>query len=222
MKLRNPWLIRVLSLLGAWVIRCWMSTVRRRFLLHDRRDYPTGDLQAGRYIYAFWHEGMLFLASVPWKSTIHVLISQHADGELISQICRRLGFKIVRGSTTRGGMQATRELLRLSERSHLAVTPDGPRGPRRRVQPGLIYLASRTGLPILPTGIGYQHPWRAKSWDRFAVPRPWTSACCATAPAIHVPPDLDRQELEHYRQQVEEALLKATAMAEKQAEGIRD
>ena len=63
-------------------------------------------------------------------------------------------------------------MLRLSRQAHLVITPDGPRGPRRQVQAGMVYLAARTGVPIVPVGIGYDRPWRTKSWDRFAVPRP--------------------------------------------------
>src|SRR5436190_464721 len=86
----------------------------------------------------------------------------------------------------RGWIGTVRQMLRVGRKSHLAITPDGPRGPRRQVQPGLLYLAARTGLPIVPVGIGYDRPWRMRSWDRFAVPRPWTRATCVTTEPIHV------------------------------------
>jgi lysophospholipid acyltransferase (LPLAT)-like uncharacterized protein len=137
---------------------------------------------------------------------------------LIAQACRHLGFSLVRGSTTRGGTEALREMLRLGRTGHLAITPDGPQGPRRRVQPGLIYLAASTGLPILPIGIGYRRPWRTNSWDRFALPRPFGRAVIVTAPVIRVANALDRAALEAERRRVEDALNWATAEAEHRAE----
>ena len=216
MKLRSPWLIRCVGLFGALLIRCWMSTVRYRFAFLDSCVHPA-DVQVQRYIYAFWHETILVPAAV--RVRIHILISQHADGELIAQVCRHLGVGVVRGSSTRGGIQALLELLRCSRRSHLAVTPDGPRGPRRQLQLGLVLLASASGLPIVPCGIGLSRAWRARSWDRFAVPHPWSTATCVMAPAIRVPPHLNRDGLAHYRRLVEEQLLDTTDAAERWAKG---
>jgi lysophospholipid acyltransferase (LPLAT)-like uncharacterized protein len=216
MKLRSPWLIRLVGLVGALLIRCWMGTIRYRIVTLDSGVHPA-DARVRRFVYAFWHETMLFPAGL--KARIHVLISQHADGELIAQVCRHLRVGIVRGSSTRGGSQALLELLRCSRRSHLLVTPDGPRGPRRRLQLGLILLASASGLPIVPCGIGYSRAWRARSWDRFAVPHPWSTATCVVAPAIPVPPHLNRDQLEHYRRLVEEQLQSATEAAERWAKG---
>ena len=148
------------------------------------------------------------------KARINVLVSQHADGELIARICRHMGFDTVRGSSTRGGSEAVLGLMKCSRRSHLAVTPDGPRGPRRQVQIGLIFLASRTGLPIVPVGIGYARAWRLRSWDRFAIPHLWSAAACVMGRKIHVPADLKREGLERYRRLVEAEMLNTTAAAE--------
>jgi lysophospholipid acyltransferase (LPLAT)-like uncharacterized protein len=164
---------------------------------------------------------MLLLAYQYGRRDIWVLISRHADGQLIAEVCGHLGFQAVRGSTTRGGVEAVRESLRLAGRGHLAITPDGPQGPRRQVQAGVVYLAARTGLPIVPIGIGLDRPWRLRSWDRFALPRPWSRAVCVTAAPITVPEGADRQQLEHYRRQVEESLHWATETAETLAQGDR-
>lgn len=217
MKLRHPVLIKTVGLTASWAIRLWMGTVRYRYRpLGPNMDPHQRDLP-GRYIYAFWHENMLLPAYHYGRPDIRVLISQHADGQLIAEVCRHLRFRLVRGSTTRGGVEAARHMLRLSRGSHLAITPDGPRGPRRRVQMGLIYLAARTELPIVPIGIGFQRPWRLGSWDRFAVPRPWSLGLCVTADPIHIPPAADKNELEDYRQRVEQALQHVTELAERGA-----
>jgi lysophospholipid acyltransferase (LPLAT)-like uncharacterized protein len=198
------------------LIRLWMSTVRLRILFSEEGRHPT-DPRDRRFIYAFWHESILVAATV--RTRIHVLISRHADGELIAQVCRFLGLRVARGSSTRGGVEALLELNRHSQRTHLAVTPDGPRGPRRKVQPGVVYLASLTGLPVVVFGVGFSRAWRARSWDRFAVPKPWSTAFCVIAPAVHVPPSLSREALERYRRLIEERLLGATLAAERWAEG---
>jgi hypothetical protein len=97
---------------------------------------------------------------------------------------------------------------------HLAITPDGPRGPRRKLAQGPVYLSSKLGLPIVAMGFGFERPWRMPTWDRFALPRPGTRARGVVSPAIHLPRDLDRDGLEHYRLQVERMLNTLTEEAE--------
>jgi lysophospholipid acyltransferase (LPLAT)-like uncharacterized protein len=218
MRLRHPVLIKSFALAGACVLRLWMGSVRYRYypltedLSPGRRDLP------GRYIYAIWHENILMPVYQYSKENVWVLISQHRDGQLLTEMGRHLRLRLVRGSTTRGGVRAVRELLRVGERAHLAITPDGPRGPRRFVQEGLVYLAARTGLQIVPTAFGYHKPWRLRSWDHFAVPRPWSRATCVTGAPIAVPGEADKAQLANYRQLVEERLLQVTELAERWAE----
>jgi lysophospholipid acyltransferase (LPLAT)-like uncharacterized protein len=217
MKIRNRQLIKLAGLLGAWLVKLWIGTLRFRYRPLGLALDPNGAGFRGRFIYAFWHENILVPAYHYARPDIHVLISQHADGEIIAEICRRLGFSLVRGSTTRGGIEAVRQMLRV-DGGHLAITPDGPRGPRRVVQPGLIYLAARTGLPIVAFGIGFQRARRLKSWDRFALPRLWSFATCVTSVPMAVPPELDRDELEKHRLRVQGALDEVNDLAERWAE----
>ncbi len=218
MKIRKPWLIKLIGLLAWALIRCWMGTLRYRMVQWaEGPDHL--DRRRERGIYAFWHETILFPTRL--KVKIRVLISHHADGELIARVCRHLGFDLVRGSSRRGGTQALMDLANDGKSGHLFVTPDGPRGPRRKVQLGLVFLAAFTGLPIIPCGIGYRHAWRFNSWDRFALPWPWTTAVCVSGTAIRVPPRLNRRELERYRDLVEERMAEVTAAAESIAAGKR-
>lgn len=218
MKLRHPSHIRLASLLGAGLIRAWMDTLRLRVHYDDPRIDPDHPRCPGPMIHAFWHENLLFLASLPIRAELRVMISQHADGELIAQVVKHLGIKTVRGSTTRGGAAAVLEMLEHADRKvHLAVTPDGPRGPRRKVQPGVIYLAGRTGLPIVPYGMAYRSAWRARSWDRMALPRPFSLAAGVAGQVLHVPPDLDRAGQEVFARLLEERLAAADAVAERLA-----
>lgn len=221
MKLRHPFLIRSASWLSTQVLRAWKRTLRFQIRELGANLDPNGS-PSRQYIYAFWHESMLIPAFRFAQPTIHVLISRHADGQLITEIIQRLGFNVVRGSTRptrREGAIAVRELLRVSTWSHLAVTPDGPRGPRRVAQPGLVYLAAKSGLPIVPCGFASQRPWRAKSWDRFAVPRPFARAVGVLGEPIVVPPQAVQPPLaEEYQGYVQSQMDRVTDLAERWAE----
>jgi lysophospholipid acyltransferase (LPLAT)-like uncharacterized protein len=219
MKIRHPFLLQAIGFAVAWLVRLWIGTLRYRYRPLGGNLDPTQPGFQGRYLYAFWHENILVPAYHYGRRDIHVLISQHADGQLIAEACRHLGFRVVRGSTTRGGAEAIRQMLRLSRSAHLAITPDGPRGPRRQVQPGVVYLAARTGLPIVVLGIAFESAWRMRSWDRFALPHPWSAAVCVTAEPILVPEDLGKDQLEHYRLRVEKAMNTATEAAERIVRG---
>jgi lysophospholipid acyltransferase (LPLAT)-like uncharacterized protein len=216
MKIRHPGLIRLASVLAAGLIRVWMDSLRLRVHFDDRRLDPDHPQCPGPMIHAFWHENLLFLASIPVRVELRVMISQHRDGELIAQIIQHLGFRTVRGSTTRGGVSAMLEMLDHAARQvHLAITPDGPRGPRRRVQPGVIYLAARTGMPIVPYGMAYDRAWRAPSWDRLAVPWPFSRVAGVAGQPLRVPPDLTREQVAMFARRLEQRLTQATAAAER-------
>lgn len=217
MKLRNPWLIRLAGLTAAAGMRCWLSTLQVRIRSEDGRKHPT-DPRRDPFIYVFWHEALL--APTTLRAPAQVLISHHADGELIAQVCRHLRIGVIRGSTKRGGTQALMEMLGRRGGSHLVITPDGPRGPRRQVQMGAIFLASHTGLSIVPIGVGFSHAWRAKSWDRFAVPFPGSAITGHVGVPLAVPPNLDRAGLETYRLQLEQQLGQVTEQAEQWAAGL--
>jgi lysophospholipid acyltransferase (LPLAT)-like uncharacterized protein len=215
MKIRHPLLIRAVGVAGSFAVRRLVGTTRFHFRYADPGLDPAVARATGRrYIYAFFHEVMLFPAYYWNWPEMHILISDHADGEMITQVVRRLGFGVVRGSTTRGGARALREMTEKIERGHLCFTPDGPRGPRRHVHQGMIYVASRLGLPIVGAGMAFERPWRARSWDRFAVPRPFRRAACVTPEAVHVPTDADRDVLEACRLEVERRMNQATLEAE--------
>jgi len=198
------------------VVRLLMGTMRYRIFLRGQKVHPADDLP-GPMIYSFWHETFLFMAGLRSPRKACILISQSADGELIAQLVQRLGHKVARGSSTRGGAQGLWELVGAAADCHIAVTPDGPRGPRRTVKLGTVYLAARTGLSIVPVGIAYSKAWRLRSWDRFAVPCPFTRIVGVAGRVLHVPADLDREGIECYRQERESRMAEATARAEEWA-----
>jgi lysophospholipid acyltransferase (LPLAT)-like uncharacterized protein len=217
---RHRWLIRYVTALVAWIIRLWMSTMRYRVVSADGQKHPS-DRPGARYVYAFWHEGLLAPLATP-RPRIKVLISQHTDGEFIAQICERLGIGVIRGSPARGGSQALLNMIRDADDSaNLGITPDGPRGPRRELKPGVVMVASQSGLPIVLIGIGFAKAWRFGSWDRFALPVPGSTMVGVISEPIHVPADLDRGGLKHWTQIVEDRLHELTALAEEWAGRVR-
>lgn len=205
MKLNTP---LVTSAVGAPLylgVRALMGTLRCRAWYHDPRVDPA--LHAGPpRLYLFWHEGILLPLHLRGGCRIAMLLSQHRDADFLARIAGRFGFDTVRGSTQRGGARALRELARRGRSMHLTITPDGPRGPRRRCAAGPIYLASRLAMPIVPMGYAYRRPWRLSSWDRFAIPKPFSLARAVVGGAIDVPPGLDRRAVDHWRRHVEQTL----------------
>jgi lysophospholipid acyltransferase (LPLAT)-like uncharacterized protein len=214
MKLRHRGLIGLAALLVSWLARVWLGTVRYRFRYWDGLQHPP-DPRKGRNIYVIWHESLA--VSTWFNGAISVLTSQHADGELVSRLIRHMGFRVIRGSTTRGGVSALLQMIKCADKTHIAITPDGPRGPRRVMQQGAVYLASMTGLPVIVVGVACDRAWRARSWDRMLIPKPWCTAYGVGSAPIHVPADLTREGMELYRQKLENVLIDVTEAAERLA-----
>lgn len=125
-------------------------------------------------VFALWHGDMLPLLYLHRDEGVSVLISEHRDGELIARIAESLGFRTVRGSTSRGAARALAGMVRELESGHdLAVTPDGPRGPARSFAPGALIAAQRAAAPVVAVGVSARHAWRLNSWDRFVIPKPF-------------------------------------------------
>jgi lysophospholipid acyltransferase (LPLAT)-like uncharacterized protein len=206
------------GLLATGAVRAWMGTLDYKVAHYDPTVDPSLPGCQGQKIYLFWHEYILFPFYQRGHCNLTMLLSRHRDAEILSRAAYHMGFGLVRGSTRRGGVAAIRELLRKSRNMHLTITPDGPRGPRRRMASGPVYLASKLGLPVVLLGFGYDRPRRVNTWDRFAIPRPSSRARCVTSPAIHVPPDLDREGREHFRERLEGLLNRLTLEAEAWAE----
>jgi lysophospholipid acyltransferase (LPLAT)-like uncharacterized protein len=171
-------------------------------------------------IYAVWHGRILL---VPWLNArfqrmegaryVRVLASRSRDGELVAAFVRRFGLEVVRGSSSRGGAGALRELARAVQGGQdVAVVPDGPRGPSCRAQAGIVSLAATTGAPIVPLGVAARPARRLRSWDRFMVPAPFARCAVVFGPAVQVGRDDDREAV---RAAVERALQDATDSADR-------
>ena len=133
------------------------------------------------------------------------MTSENFDGEWIARIIHRFGYGSARGSTSRGGRKALRQMVRdMAAGRATAFTVDGPRGPARRVQPGAVWLAMLTGNPILPLHLEAERYWTLRSWDRTQVPQPFTRVSLVLGPPMDVPRDAD---VETTRRDLEAVLL---------------
>jgi lysophospholipid acyltransferase (LPLAT)-like uncharacterized protein len=193
------------------------ATVRWRVL---RGDVPDRVLAEGRpVICAFWHGRLLLMPSArPAGFPADVLVSGHADGRLIGVAARRLGIGTVTGSSRRGGLGALRGLLRaLAAGRSVAITPDGPRGPRMRAGGAVIGLARLSGAAIVPVGVAVSRRWIAPSWDRFVVPLPFARGVRVWGEPLLVPRGANRRTTEALRAELEDRLNALSAEADRLA-----
>ncbi len=168
------WRVAVISVLGGFVLRLLGMTWRVRRVGSQAFD----DMLARNepFIVAFWHGEIVPVTWVHRHRGVAPLISRHADGEIIARIVEGLGYRTVRGSTSRGGVRALLETVQLVNGGiTVGFTPDGPRGPRHVFAPGALIVAHRTGKPIIALGATASRAWRLRSWDRHLVPKPFAT-----------------------------------------------
>lgn len=210
-----PWWTGPAAVAGAWLLELLGRTWRIEWR-HDPHasDRAPGD---GGSIYAFWHARILALTFIHRGRGAAVLVSRSRDGELIARVIERLGFVTARGSSTRGGGEGALEMLAWAERGRdLGLAPDGPRGPALRVKPGLAWLASRTGRPVVPAAAAASRSWVLRSWDGFRVPQPFARVCVGYGAPVPVPAGLDAAAAERWAAELErglEAITRSTAAA---------
>jgi lysophospholipid acyltransferase (LPLAT)-like uncharacterized protein len=202
---------RLLALLITSLVRVICVTLRFRM----ENEAIVRDLLAEKkgLILVTWHGRVLIPLHVFRGLGYWTIISLSRDGDLQAENFRRAGFHIVRGSTSRRSVAATREVLTVLENGGVfAFVPDGPRGPSQKAQGGVVYFAQRSGRPIIPVGISAWPRWLAPSWDRFLVPWPFARAVWLYGDPIYVGPDDD---LDAAVLQVERAINALEAEAER-------
>ncbi len=204
-----PWIASLLMRVGA-------ATLRRTDL--GRHHVESCLAKGERAVVAFWHGRLLMMPFVLPGYSATILISQHRDGEYISRIAEWLGYAVVRGSATRGGARAFKQLLQcLKDGSHVAITPDGPKGPRRQIKSGAIELSRLSGMPILPVAFGAWPRTILKSWDHFLIPHPFARVVYIWGEPMYVPEDADKDTLEKFQSALAERLDALVAEADTRA-----
>lgn len=203
---------------------CWLGSLYIRFVHATGRWRVVNGELAERlwdedkpFILAFWH-GRILMMPKSWRSSvpIHMLISQHRDGQLIARTVSHFGIETVAGSTTRGGSAALRAMLKFLKSGRcVGITPDGPKGPRMRASNGIVNVAKLAGVPILCATFSTRRRRLLGSWDRFAVALPFSAGVFVWADPITVPRDASDEELNRLRLAVEDRLNTITAEADR-------
>jgi lysophospholipid acyltransferase (LPLAT)-like uncharacterized protein len=196
------------SWVGYLAIRLIGCTLRPSFTYEAGTE---GEPKTRPCIYCFWHRCVFPAGYLFRNHDIRVLTSRSYDGEYIARIIERLGFRAVRGSSSRGAVQSLRELQReLEQGEFVAFTIDGPRGPRYLAKPGPVHLARVTGAPIICFYVAVERAWILKSWDAFMIPKPFSRIHCYVRSPLTLTPDSDHgQSLAVMQANLEEAQLLA-------------
>ena len=208
------WLARWLIAFGFWLLQIWARTLRYEV---DDQAGVVGTPVRENYIAALWHNRLLLISFV-LKKFLPLrpgagLISASRDGDLISDLTRRFGFDVVRGSSSRLGASALRELEKvLATGRDVLITPDGPRGPAYELGPGIVFVAQKTGAAIVPINMEFSSCWRVNSWDGFILPRPFAKVRVIFGPQHRVRLTTTVEEFECERLRLQGAMMSLVEM----------
>jgi lysophospholipid acyltransferase (LPLAT)-like uncharacterized protein len=205
----DSWRARVLIVLSFGLYRLWARTLR---LQVEDAHGVVALIRKQPVIFAIWHNRLLMLPRVfdpcfPTRQS-YGLISASRDGDLIAIFIERSGYGTIRGSSSRKGVIALRQLVdTLAANGNVLVTPDGPRGPVYQVSQGVVFLAEKSGAPVVPIHMEYSRCWRLKSWDRFVVPRPFAKLRAILGAPIQIGPIADPEQFEAERLRLQNAMM---------------
>ncbi|MEO7723116.1 MAG: lysophospholipid acyltransferase family protein [Chthoniobacterales bacterium] len=208
------WRARWLIAFGHRLLQIWARTLR--FEIEDRANV-VGTPPNERYIGALWHNRLLLLPFVIKRYLPErrgaALISGSRDGALLADLVERFQFHVVRGSSSKKGASAIRQLAEvIASGKDVVITPDGPRGPAYELGQGIIFLAQQSGAEVVPINLEYSSCWRVKSWDRFILPRPFSIVRVIFGAPHRVAPTSTDEEFERERQRLQDAMMQLVEM----------
>jgi lysophospholipid acyltransferase (LPLAT)-like uncharacterized protein len=206
---KYPWWVGPVGVVTPNLVRALGSTWK----IEQRGDDPSrGPLErGGRCIFAFWHACLPPLVYTHRGRGGAVISSRHLDGELTARALGGLGYVTARGSSTRAGEEALRRVVGLAETSRfVAITPDGPHGPAYVAKRGAIFVASTSGLPLIPVATASSASYVLRSWDRMRVPKPFARVVVRFGEPLRIPRELDDAEFERWRVRLETELTALT------------
>lgn len=214
MKIRNPLLIKFTAWCLAKTFRLIAKTIRYRVISAVPGTNPAEPDTPHYYLYAMWHDEVLI--PITCRATIKkfgtgnrmsALVSRHQDGSILTEFMSQFTVHAIRGSSSRGGAAAIRQLLDSADKTHVVITPDGPRGPRHEVKQGIVYVASQTGMAVCPVANTMTRYWDLKgSWTNQIIPKPFSKAYLLIGKPIHIPSDLTRTQISEYQNMIEQEM----------------
>ena len=196
--------VALIAAVGTPLLRVLCATLRVE--VTGANPLAFADTRTRPYIVAVWHGRILPGLWIWRRRGIVIVVSENFDGEWIARILSRFGYGTARGSSSRGGARALRQLVRVSRQTPTSFTVDGPRGPARVAQPGIVWLAKATGQPIVPFHAEAARHWTIRSWDRSQIPKPFSRVVMAMGEPLTVSADADAATLETARQTLESRL----------------
>lgn len=201
---------RLVAGMGGGALHALLSTVR--WEVQGREHYDRWWGARRPVIFVLWHGRLLPCSYFHRGESLGTLISQHRDGDYIAGVVEGWwGYRAVRGSSSRGGTAALRQMVRLLRGgTALAITPDGPRGPRQKMKPGPVLAAQLTGVPLIPVTAGARDAWWFGGWDRFLVPKPFSRVHLVYGEPMFVARGADEAELERAGEELEQRLNRLT------------
>jgi lysophospholipid acyltransferase (LPLAT)-like uncharacterized protein len=206
-KIRSPLLIRTAARLLTGSIRVLFRTIRLEIHLQTPGISPYDDTDEEHFIYCIWHDGILGPTFGGPQSQVAALTSRHTDGTLVAEVLSCVGITPIRGSSSRGGARAVKQMMAAADRYHIVIATDGPRGPRREVKDGIVYLAAQTGRAIVPVVFEGENCWRpVGKWTDLVVPKPFSQAHLIAGTPIRVPARLSKDERARWRDTVQQAM----------------
>lgn len=223
MKIRSSFVTKLVGYAVVFLLRLLGRTVRVDFHSAHPGISPFRRLP-DPHLFAVWHDAIIIPIMVgdPHRhlNSVCALVSRHQDGSFLVEAMRHCGIRSVRGSQNRGGAQAVRQLFQEIQHSHIFITPDGPRGPRRQMKVGILFLASHSGRPIIPVASTCRRAWVIRgNWTDLLIPKPFSRAVYLFGEPFHVPANLSRDELDRYRIRLQAEMERLDAIAEQIAAG---
>lgn len=210
-------LLAVLPPLAAMVIKTLLFSCRVVRIEGMERHDEAIRRSGGGAVYATWHQRMSYFFYFGGSHHATTMISRSRDGEYVARLASCLGFRTVRGSSSRGGTTAVRELTRRIRQGELGgMLADGPQGPARVAKPGTVIIARDGGVPVIPVLWGADRCWMFNSWDRYLVPKPFAKIVLYAAEPLWIPQTAKGEELEAYRRLLETAMNEATRWCDEQ------
>ena len=220
MKIRSRFLIRTLAWSLGLLFRVLFATTRKRLVTAVPDISPFADTRGTKYIYCIWHDEIVGAIFSGPPRDCAALVSKHADGSYVADIVEALGMTAIRGSSQRGGSAALRQMMDEAATKHICIATDGPRGPRRVVKDGIVFLASQTGRTIIPYAFAASRMWRPRgSWTDLAIPWPFSTVYIVGSWPMAVPPNLSRDELALWRETLQAEMDRMNAAAQRLAAG---